>query len=104
MRLHAGRINDHRDLRRRADGAHMESGLQKISNRVSRTRRAGRLAIDSQMVCQSRPAHQSAAPQQRQMLRYRRITRPKEFRQLTDRTLILDQPAPNPQALNGENQ
>lgn len=104
MRLHAGRINDHRDLRRRADGAHMESGLQKISNRVSRTRRAGRLAIESQMVCPSRRAHPSATPQQRQTPRNRRITQPKGFCQLTDRTLILDQPTRDPQALKGENQ
>ena len=40
----------------RAGGSHMEAGLQKISNSVSSTRRAGGLAMEYQMVWPSRRA------------------------------------------------
>ena len=102
MRPRADRIKDNGDLRRRTDGAHMEHGLQNISNRVSRTRRVGRLAFAYQMVCSPRHAHESVVPLQRQIPRYRRIMQLEEFCQLTDGTLIPDQLARDPQALNGE--
>ena len=78
----------------------MESGLQKISNSVSRTRRAGRLAIEYQMVWPVAPrAHQAVAPQQRQMLRHGGITQLEELRELADGSLRLGQLAQDQQPM-----
>ena len=78
----------------------MEAGLQKISNSVSSTRRAGGLAMEYQMVWPSRRARtKPVTPQQRQMLRHGGIAQAEKGGEIAHRPLALGQLAEDQQPM-----